>query len=305
MTTRTRRFVVNAAEAGERLDRLVVRHVPGLGRRGARELFAGGAVSLDGRTAVAGATAPAGSSIEVTLRDEQPLPEQTLPLDVRLERATLLVVHKPASQPTAPLHAGEQGTLVNALLARYPELAGVGYRAREPGLVHRLDTETSGLVVIARSGAAFDTLTRALRGGRLAKRYLAITATVGLPADGVVEDALGPDPTRRGRVRVVPNPSRDYARAAATHYRVLETTPRFTLLELDVARAFRHQIRAHLAAIGAPLVGDMLYGGAEWPGAGTRHALHASYVAWAGDRTEASFEVNAELPDDMRRLLGA
>ena len=304
MTTRTSRFVVSDEEAGERVDRLVVLHVPGLGRRGARELFAAGAVTIDGRHGLAGATARAGSQIEVTLTDEHPLPEPALPLDVRLERATLLVVHKPASQPTAPLHAGEHGTLVNALLARYPALTGVGYRAREPGLVHRLDTETSGLVLVARTGAAFDMLTRALRAGRLAKRYLAITATVGLPPEGVVDGALGPDPTRRGRVRVVPNPAKDYARAAETRYRVLETTPRFTLLELEVARAFRHQIRAHLAAIGAPLVGDALYAGAEWPGAGARHALHASYVAWAGDRTEASFEVNAALPDDMRRLLG-
>lgn len=248
--------------------------------------------------------ASAGSRIEVALADEGPLPEHALALDVRLERPTLLVVHKPASQPTAPLRTDEGGTLVNALLARYPELAGIGHRAREPGLLHRLDTETSGLLVVARDRAAFDTLTRALRAGRLAKRYLAITATVDLPAEGVVDAPLGPDPTRRGRVRVVPDPDRDYARAAETRYRVLETTAALTLLELDVARAFRHQIRAHLAAIGAPLVGDALYGGAAWPGAGARHALHASYVAWAGDRTEASFEVNAALPDDMRRLLG-
>lgn len=296
--------MVSAAEAGERVDRLVVRHVPGLGRRGARELFAAGAVMVDGRRSLAGAPARAGAQIEVTLGEERPLPEPALPLDVRLERPALLVVYKPASQPTAPLHAGERGTLANALVARYPELAGVGYRAREPGLVHRLDTETSGLVVVARTETAFETLTRALRAGRLAKRYLAVTATVGLPSEGVVADALGPDPARRGRVRVVPDPARDYARAAETRYRVLETTPRASLLELEVARAFRHQIRAHLAAIGAPLVGDALYGGAEWPGAGARHALHASYVAWAGDRTEASFEVNAELPADMRRLLG-
>lgn len=296
--------MVSAAEAGERLDRLVVRHARGLGRRRARELFAEGAVTVDGRPARAGAPAVADSRVEVALADERPLAEPELPLDVRLERPTLLVVHKPASQPTAPLRAGERGTLVNALLARYPELAGVGHREREPGLVHRLDTETSGLVVVARSAAAFDTLTRALQAGRLEKRYLAVTATVGLPADGRIDDALGPDPTRQGRVRVVPESGRDYAHPAETRYRVLETTREFTLLELAVARAFRHQIRAHLAAIGAPLVGDALYGGAEWPGAGARHALHASYVAWAGDRTEASFAVNAALPDDMRRLLG-
>ncbi|HTQ06146.1 MAG TPA: RluA family pseudouridine synthase, partial [Polyangiaceae bacterium] len=282
----------------------VVRHVRGVGRHGARALFAAGAITVDGRPARAGAPASAGMRVEVALADERPLAEPELSLDVRLERAALLVVHKPASQPTAPLRVEERGTLVNALLARYPELAGVGHRAREPGLVHRLDTETSGLLVVARTTTAFATLTRALHAGRLTKRYLAITATSGLADQGSVDEPLGPDPTRRGRVRVVPDPTRDYARAAQTRYRVLERTERFTLLELEVARAFRHQIRAHLAAIGAPLVGDALYGGAEWPGAGARHALHASYVAWAGDRTEASFAVNAELPDDMRRLLG-
>jgi 23S rRNA pseudouridine1911/1915/1917 synthase len=304
LTSQNAGFVVSAAESGERLDRLVVRHVPGLGRREVRELFADGQVTVDGRGARAGAPATAGSRVEVTLGDEQPHAEPELSLDVRLERPTLLVVHKPASQPTAPLRVGERGTLVNALLGRYPELNGIGHRAREPGLVHRLDTETSGLLVVARNGTAFAALTRALRSSQLEKRYLAITATLGLPASGVVDGALGPDPTRRGRVRIVPDPLHDYARAAETRYRVVETTARFTLLELAAARAFRHQIRAHLAAIGAPLVGDALYGGAAWPSAGARHALHASYVAWAGDRTEPSFAVNAELPEDMRRLLG-
>jgi 23S rRNA pseudouridine1911/1915/1917 synthase len=297
-------FVVSPEEAGERLDRLVVRHVPGLGRSSARELFAAGRVRADGRAVRAGTTALGGSRIEVAELDERPLPEPELPLDVRLAESTLLVVHKPAGQPTAPLGAGERGTLANALAGHYPELLGIGHRPREPGLIHRLDTETSGLLVVARSIDAFETLARALRNGGLVKRYLAITSARELPASGVVDAALGPDPTRKGRVRVVPEPSSEYARDAVTRYRVVATSAGFTLLELEAARAFRHQIRAHLAAIGAPLVGDALYGGAPWPGAGARHALHASYVAWAGDRTVPSFAVNADLPLDMRRLLG-
>ncbi len=305
MKQTTESFVVNAAEAGERLDRLVVRHVRAVGRRQARELIEGGHVTVDGRRARAGAPATSGSRVEVSLPDQAPEPEPDLPLDVRLEQSAVLVVHKPASQPTAPLGPGEHGTLVNALLGRYPELAGIGHRPREPGLLHRLDTETSGLLIVARTHAAFATLTAALTGGRIDKRYLALTAGEGLPAYGEIEGALGPDPERRGRVRIVPDPSREYARQAATRYRVLQTSGGLTLVELEAKRAFRHQIRVHMASIGAPLVGDTLYGGAAWPGGGARHALHASHVAWAGDRTLPSFVVKAELPDDMRRLLGA
>jgi 23S rRNA pseudouridine1911/1915/1917 synthase len=298
-------FTVSAADAGERLDRLLVRHVPGLGRRTARELFERGAVTADGRPVRAGTPAVAGARVEVALPDELPTPEADLPLDVRLEADAVLVVHKPASQPTAPLAAGERGTLANALIARYPELAGVGHRPREPGLLHRLDTETSGLLIVARNAPTFELLTRELRGGRIEKRYLAIVAALELPASGVIEGALGPDPRRRGRVRVVPDPTQEYAREATTRYRVLGQTARFALLELDAARAFRHQIRAHLASMGAPLVGDALYEGPEWPGAGARHALHASHVAWPGSRTLPGFEASAELPNDMRGLMEA
>ncbi len=303
MSARTAGFVVGAADAGERLDRLLVQKVPGLGRRAARELFERGAVTLDGRHVRAATPAVAGSRVECMLSDEVPTPEPGLPLDVRLEQRAVLIVHKPAGQPTAPLGAGETGTLANALIARYPELAGIGHRPREPGLLHRLDTETSGLLVVARDAATFSRLTHALRAGQLEKRYLAVVAALDLPPSGVVNGALGPDPRRRGRVHVVPDPTREYARAAETRYRVLERTARFALLELDAARAFRHQIRAHLASLGAPLVGDALYGGPEWPGAGERHALHASFVAWRGERGTPGFEASAELPDDMRGLL--
>jgi 23S rRNA pseudouridine1911/1915/1917 synthase len=305
LSARTAGFVVGAADAGERLDRLVVQRVPGLGRRTARELFGRGAITVDGRRVRAATPAVAGSRVECVLTDEAPIPEPGLALDVRLEQPAVVIVYKPAGQPTAPLAAGETGTLANALIARYPELAGIGHRPREPGLLHRLDTETSGLLVVARNAPTFSRLTRALREGQLEKRYLAIVAALELPASGVVDGALGPDPRRRGRVHVVPDPTREYAREAETRYRVLQRTSRFVLLELEAARAFRHQIRAHLASLGAPLVGDALYGGPEWPGAGERHALHASFVAWRGEHGAPGFEASAELPADMQALLGS
>lgn len=305
MSSRAHRFVVSTADGETRLDKLLAREVPGVGRKLARELCELGRVSVDGRRARAADPVSVGANIEVTLDEEPAVGEPELELDVRLELEGVLVVHKPPGQPSATLRPGERGTLVNALVARYPELTGIGHRLREPGLIHRLDTETSGLLVVARTEAAFGTLTRALRGGRITKHYLAIVAACDLPQAGVIDRALGPDPGRRGRVRVVAEPDREYAKPSITRYVVVERTPRFLLLELEAARAFRHQIRAHLASLGAPLVGDALYDGPAWPGAGTRHALHASYVAWAGDRTVPSFAVNAGLPEDMRRLLGA
>jgi 23S rRNA pseudouridine1911/1915/1917 synthase len=304
LSTEHARYVVGPEAAGERLDKFLARAVPGVGRKRARELCDGGCVRVNGRRERAATPLTPGATVELELDAEAPLAEPGLELDVRLELDSVLVVHKPPGQPTATLRPAERGTLVNALVARYPELTLVGHRPREPGLIHRLDTETSGLVVVARSTDAFGTLTRALRAGRLVKQYLAVTAAVELPQEGSIDAALGPDPTRHGRVRVVPDSERAYAKAATTRYRVIEQNGGFLLLELEAARAFRHQIRAHLASLGAPLVGDSLYGGPEWPGAGTRHALHASHVAWAGDRTVPSFAVNAGLPEDMRRLLG-
>jgi len=297
------RFVVRAEEAGERLDRLVARHVPGVGRRRARELFAEGHVRAAGRLVRGAAPANAGDEVVVELSDDAALPDPALALDVRFELDALAVVYKPAGQASAPLRAGELGTLANAVVRRYPETAGIGHRLREPGLLHRLDTQTSGLVVVARTPGAFDALARALQAERLEKRYLALTAKLDLPDSGVVDLPLAPDPHKHGRVVVVAGAT-GYARDAVTRYHVLERHERACLLEVHAARAFRHQIRAHLASVGAPLIGDVLYGGAAFPDGSERHALHASYVAWAGDTTLPSFEVSAALPVDLSDLLG-
>jgi 23S rRNA pseudouridine1911/1915/1917 synthase len=297
------RFVVRSEEAGERLDRLVAQRVPGIGRRLARELFTAGQVTAGGRRVRGATPARAGEEVIVDFTEDAALPDPSLTLDVRLELESLAVVYKPAGQPSAPLRAGVLGTLANAVVHRFPETAGIGHRTREPGLIHRLDTQTSGLMVVARSADAFDALALALKSERLEKRYLALTAKRDLPERGVIDLPLAPDPERQGRVTAEAAPT-GYARDAVTRYRVLERGAQACLLELHAARAFRHQIRAHLASIGAPLIGDVLYGGAPFPDGSARHALHASYVAWAGDTTLPSFEVSAGLPVDLSALLG-
>ena len=303
MAVREITFVVAEHEAGTRLDRLLAAHA-GVGRKRVRELFAAGEVRIGSRRPSAGEPARAGDEVSCELEEEAPEPDAALPLDVRFEHPEFVVVEKPAGQPSAPLAAGERGTLCNALVARFPEMAGIGYRPREPGLVHRLDTQTSGLLLCARSGGAFTALKDALSSGALHKRYLALSEDRGLPAQGVIERPIGPDPRRPERVLVYDTvPSERYARAALTRFHVLERRGGLLLLELEAPHAVRHQIRAHLCSVGHPILGDVVYGSGKHPALAERHALHASYIAWAGDGTLPSFEVRSELPEELLRLL--
>lgn len=293
-------------EAGQRLDRVVIRRVPGLGRKRAARLFASGAVHVEGRPALKGEPATAGAEMTVELATpESVAAEPEAPLDVRLEMPELVVVAKPAGQPSVPLDNAERGTLAGALVARYPEMRSVGYRPREPGLLHRLDTQTSGLLVAARSARAFEQLRAELRAGRLRKRYLAVVAGDNLDDHGTIDAPIAPDRSNRRRVRVGADiQDRRGARRARTRYYVIERSGHFALVEVEVSHAYRHQVRAHLASIGHPIAGDTLYGGEAVPSLGARHALHASYIAWAGDTDVPAFEVEDRLPDGLRLLLG-
>ncbi len=308
---------ITEADAGARLDKLLVQKVPGLGRAGAKRLFAEGKVRIVSndrrRKAMKGDLAAVGDQIELdldsTAQGPGAVPDPEAPLTVLLETALVLVLDKPAGQPTAPLDPGERGTLANALLARYPELEGIGFSPREPGLCHRLDTGTSGLVLAARSKEAFDVLSRALKEGRLDKRYLVICAAKDLPESGTIDIPLAPHPKDRRRVYACVHP-RDVARLAprpaTTEYKRLEEKDGWALVEVKAAKAARHQIRAHFAAIDHPLAGDALYGGPPLPGAKegetTRHALHAHKIVWKGDAVVPAFAVESPLPAELARV---
>ncbi len=296
-------FTVLDGEGGERLDKLVVRHIGGIGRRRASELFANGRVEVDGTRATKGELARVGSSVVVKLQAACPVPaEPDAPLAVCLENEFFVVVRKPAGQATAPLR-GESGTLAGALLSHYPEMAFVGYSPREPGILHRLDTGTSGLLLAARAGRAFEVLRRALTQSAIEKHYLAVVSRTDMPNSGTVAAFVGPDTRRARRVAVYESDPPPSARAQETRYRVVRVGTERSLLEVHVSRAYRHQIRAHLAHIGAPIVGDALYGSEDLLDLPGRHALHASYVAWAGDGTLPAFSVADDLPQDLSLLL--
>ena len=298
-------FRIADDEVGQRIDKLVVKRA-GIGRKRASELFAAGSVRVDGRRVAKGATGARDAEVVVELEDEQLEEERDAPLAVRFESSSVLVVSKPAGQPTVPLRAGERGTLAGALLGGYPELRGIGHGPLEPGLIHRLDVQTSGLVVAARTAAAFESLSSALAAGRLRKRYLAVVERHGLLPGGAVDRALLPDSRDGKRVRVCEPDDPDFERAhqARTRYRTIATHGRWALVELEVSRAYRHQIRVHLGYLGHPIAGDALYGGPAADALGQRHALHASYIAWEGDDTVGGFAVEEPLPAAMAALVG-
>ncbi len=323
--TAQRTLTVPDALDGARLDKALT-VLAQVSRSGAKALLEGG-VRVNGRRAVKGSVVHTGDLLEIASGDEQSdphaLPDPEVVLDVRLETEHLAIIHKAPRLAAAPLRGGERGTLANGVVARYPETNDVGSDPREPGLVHRLDTDTSGLVMIARSKPAFEELKTALREGRIEKRYLAIvapgagshraasvSATGELADKGTIDIPVAPHPKDKRRVFACVH-QRDIARLsprdATTEYKVLQRweTPdgeQRALIEATAWRALRHQIRVHFAAIGAPLVGDGLYGGPSAPELG-RHALHASRVGYQGGKVVAGFFVDAPLPEDLRALV--
>jgi len=298
---------------GERLDKAIVALVEGASRARVKRAIENREVRVNGRILAKGGVVAAGDVIaldDLTVKSVEggALPEADAPLTVRHEAAGVLVVEKPAGQPTTPLRSEETGTLANALVGHHPELAGIGYSPREPGVVHRLDTETSGLVVVARTAEAFELLKEALQNERITKEYLLVCKSAGLPDDGTIEHPIANHPKDKKRVYpcIHPRDVMRYApRPALTRFTVVRRSGEWALVQATAPRAVRHQIRAHFASIEHPLAGDTLYGDpAEAPKVLGRHALHASRVAFdgAGDAALA-FDVSSELPADMAALL--
>jgi 23S rRNA pseudouridine1911/1915/1917 synthase len=229
------------------------------------------------------------------------------------------VLEKPAGMPAHPLRPDETGTLANVIIARWPATREIGFARREPGLLHRLDTDTSGLVVVAKTAAAFDALRAASRDGKVTKRYLALVEGR-VAAEGRVDYPLVPHRKDPKRVEAVTPHVRLRAgtrtHEAQTRYRpvrALSVPPaavggipgEYTLVEVELETAFRHQVRVHLATVGHPLVGDVLYRG---PDASSelglsRHFLHATEVVFTHPGTGEFTRVTSALPKDLAGVL--
>ncbi|MEZ4441222.1 MAG: RluA family pseudouridine synthase [Polyangiaceae bacterium] len=289
------RVAVRADQVGQRLDRVVMQAIDGLGRGGARRLFAEGRVfHEDGavkRPARKGDLAREGMVLAIEAAATlDATPDAEVMLAIVYEDDAFVVIDKPAGMASAPLRPGERGTAASGLVHRYPEMAEIGFSRREPGLCHRLDEDTSGLLVAARTRVAFEAFTVALSRGEVDKRYLAVVAAGVLDEAGEMVSGLAPDPGDRRRVVVSEEPPE-----RRSSYRVVRRG-RHDLVEVAASPAYRHQVRVHLAARGAPIVGDTLYGGLEVEGL-ARHALHASVVVFR------DLSLASALPADLEALL--
>jgi len=211
--------------------------------------------------------------------------------------ADLLVVNKPPGLVVHPGPGHPAGTLVNAILARVPDLAGIGGVLR-PGIVHRLDKDTSGLLVVAKNEATLRALQAAVKARAVVRRYLALVHGRVVPAEGTIEAPIARHPRQRQQMAVVAG-----GRAAVTRYRVVEQFAAAALVEATLLTGRTHQIRVHFAHIGHPVVGDHVYGRRRETWGMNRQALHAYRLVFAHPRTGISVEVESPLPEDMAAAL--
>jgi len=295
-----RRLTLATDAAPLRLDKFLCEQIPGCSRRSAKELIAAGLVRIDGRRARKGQEVMPGSQVDV---EEAPEESQQLrpnpDLDVRIlyEDAVVIAVDKPAGMPTHALRAGETETVANFLLARYPEVAGLG-GALEPGLVHRLDNDTSGVLLAARTPAGHASLRQQFADHRVEKKYLALVR-------GDIEQAASIDaPIEHAGARRMRTAEPGSGRNAVTHYVPLRRLGSHTLLEVEMRTGVRHQIRVHLAAVGHPVAGDVLYDEEAEATIG-RHLLHATSVTFVHPESGEKVTVRSELPEDFLAQVAA
>ncbi|MDP2675461.1 MAG: RluA family pseudouridine synthase [Dehalococcoidia bacterium] len=288
---------LTADRPGERLDVFLSRAVAGLSRSRARRLIDDGLVTVDGTPERPSYSLPGGAHVTAKLpppEAAQPAAER-IPVTVIYQDEDVIVVDKPPGLTVHPAPGHPSGTLVNALLALAPELADVGDKIR-PGIVHRLDRDTSGLLVVARTERARAGLTRQLKQREVSKTYLALVQGVPKPPQGTIEAPIGRHPRNRKKMAVIAG-----GREAETRYRLRETVDGFALLEVEPVTGRTHQIRVHLAAIGHPVVGDAVYGKrSELVG---RQFLHAWRLAFDLPSSGRRVEFESPLPADLRAAL--
>ena len=324
---------VPAEAAGQRLDQFVASQLEGVSRSRVQMLMDQGDVLVNGEREKASLKLRGGEQIAVT-GEPHPTPlkatAEDIPLDVVFEDADLAVVNKPAGMM---VHAGSgqnedarsRGTLVNALLYRFKKLSSTGGDLR-PGIVHRLDKDTSGLIVVAKNDRTHAALGEMFAGRQMKKTYIALVQGAVERARGTINAGVGRDPVRRTRMTTLPT---ENARTAVSHYEVIRRLNnrfgKFTLLRVRIETGRTHQIRVHMASIGHPVVGDTLYGGAgqltdqvasqaAQSKAARRRAeperlklgrnfLHAARLEFTHPRTGKLLELEAPLPEELENFL--
>ena len=292
---------IQTQESAERIDALLARSLPGLTRSAAQRLLAQGAVTKDGAPVKKNYKTVPGDTFVVTLPDAAPseLVAQDLPLDVVYEDADLIVVNKPRGMVVHPAPGHEDGTLVNALLAHCGDsLSGVGGE-RRPGIVHRIDKDTSGLLIVAKNDFAHLALSAQLADRSLSRVYEAVVRGGMREDSGTVNAPIGRHPTDRKKMAVTQKGSR----SAVTHWEVIARYRGYTHIRCRLETGRTHQIRVHMAHIGHPLLGDALYG-APSPDKGlSGQCLHARELKFIHPRTGEHVVISTDLPEYFTSVL--
>jgi 23S rRNA pseudouridine1911/1915/1917 synthase len=292
-------LIVPNEHAGLRLDRYLALALPQFSRSRLQALIRGGQVQLQGKAARPREIVRRGLVIILIEPPLQPIgamPEE-IPLDVLFEDPDLLVINKPAGLVVHPGAGNPSHTLVNALLHHCVNLSGIGGKER-PGIIHRLDKETSGCLVVAKNDEAHRALGRQFADRTVTKIYLALVSGKLRVPRGMVEAAIGRHPVRRKKMHV----DLRRGRAAKTEYRVLKSTGAISLVECRLHSGRTHQIRVHLHHLGHPVIGDALYG---TKGTAPRQMLHAWKLGFVHPRSQEPLSFEAPIPEDFRQIVEA
>lgn len=289
---------------GERIDKALAAAYPDLSRSQWQQLIAEGHVTVEGEVPKASLRLEGGENVHALLPEikESAIVAQEIPLDIIYEDDDMLAINKPAGMVVHPSPGHSEGTLVNAVLGYCPNLEGVGGE-RRPGIVHRLDKETSGLILVAKNDLALRHLQRQFKRRTIKKTYLALVEGHVQPPQALVDAPLGRDPNHRQRMAVIAPGSGARSRRAQTEYQLLRFYGDYSLLECYPRTGRTHQIRVHLAFAGFPIVGDTTYGRRKQRLELDRHFLHASALTFERPADDKELSLEAPLPEELTAVL--
>jgi 23S rRNA pseudouridine1911/1915/1917 synthase len=293
-------YKVNEAEIGERLDVFLTKYMSDVSRSTVQRLIVNGDVTVNGKLVKSNYKVQYLDGVEVTMPEIKPLelmPEE-IPLEVLYEDEDIIIVNKSRGMVVHPAVGNYNGTLVNALLEHCEDLSGINGVAR-PGIVHRLDKDTSGVMVVAKSDRAHISLAKQIKERSASRRYLAIVHGNIKEEQGVIKAPIGRHPTDRKRMAVTFVNSKE----ATTKFRVIERFGAYTLVECKLLTGRTHQIRVHMAYIGHPVVSDPKYGPDRRQFSIIGQALHSAELKIVHPVTEENMIFTANLPEDMELIL--
>lgn len=305
---KAQRIELRPLSAGERLDKTLAGQLPDLSRAQWQRLIAEGLVLVDGKPAKASLRLSGDELIEAEIPEpaESPLIAEDIPLDIRYEDLEIIVLNKPAGMVVHPAPGHPGGTLVNALLAHCPDLPGIGDTKR-PGIVHRLDKDTSGLIVVAKNDIALRHLQAQFKDRTVSKQYTALVDGQIQPSTALIDAPIGRDPAQRKMMAVIsansPRARSTRSREAQTRYTVIQYYNGFSLVECAPVTGRTHQIRVHLAYAGFPIVGDTVYGRRKQRLPMDRHFLHASGLSFNRPADGERVTFAAELPPELQTIV--